>query len=317
MKRETLAELVAPSVGGLFAEEGLKAIIMAMAKGAKTVSEYLAEAGFRGGYGSVFSTNVSGDDVQKLDEFANELFIKCISETRVVRVIISEETTHPINIDTAQSNPSYLVAIDPLDGSSNIDANVSVGTIFSVTKWSDQMGILRPGRDIVIAGYIAYGPSTILSIAGDGRIEAFVLDARREEFIRANPIRQHATAKIYSVNESSSNEWEISVQRWIDSLKSGEHGTYTARYVGSLIADFHRGLVKGGIFAYPSSNTRPSGKLRLIYECAPLAFVAKQLGGAATDGRQHILDIMPEHLHQRSPLFIGSKSEVELAMRFF
>ena len=218
----------------------------------------------------------------------------------------------------------YVLLFDPLDGSGNIDVNASIGTIFSIFRRRSSEGpgtledCLQPGRDLVAAGYALYGSSTMfVYTTGDG-VFGFTLDPSVGEFFLSHDrIRIPERGKVYSINEGSYHSWEPSVQRWVDWVKSpGENGRpYGHRYIGAMVADLHRTLLRGGIFAYPGTKSRPQGKLRLLYEAAPFAFLIEAAGGAASDGQQRIVDIEPGSLHQRTPLFIGSKGDVEDALR--
>ena len=319
---ETLLKLSSDSETGLVVN-GVKSIILGIAKAGMDIAETLAEAGFMGGYGTTDEVNASGEVVQKLDLFANKRIIEEVGGTGRVAVLASEEEEAVVTPPGGPVRNGYVFMFDPLDGSSNIDVNVSVGTIFSIVpSTSDsyagnpERDALRRGREIVCAGYIVYGPATILVAAFPKMVLIFSLDASRRRFIHCGKLEKHGDAKIYSINESTSSDWFSADLNWIKSLKEGKHGKYTARYVGSLVADFHRGLLKGGVFAYPANRKSQRGKLRLLYECAPLAYIAEQAGGAASDGNQWIGDILPSELHQRSPLYIGTKEEVELAMSF-
>ncbi len=299
-----------------------KSVILAIAQAGKSVARYLVESELKYNYVNTNRVNVSGDVVQAADIFANDRLIHNIAQTGKSLAIASEEEREFIVPKQAPGVGEYVVFFDPLDGSSNIDVNVSIGTIFSLipvkrtASAKTEADFLRPGKEIVCAGYIVYGHSTVLVLASSGGVNMFLLDANREEFYLFKEVSKHGNANIYSINEASSKDWFDSDDRWIKSLKSGYYGTYTARYIGSLVADFHRGLLKGGIFAYPASKRNPQGKLRLLYECAPLAYIAKQAHATASDGKTSILDIQPKTLHQRSPLYIGDKEQVALAISF-
>jgi fructose-1,6-bisphosphatase I len=240
-------------------------------------------------------------------------------------VLASEEDEEPVPVPPGRPVGKYVLLYDPLDGSSNIDVNVSIGTIFSIHRRVTPEGgpgtlvdCLQTGRTQVAAGYILYGSSTMLVYTTGHGVHGFTLEPSIGEFLLSHPnIRIPETGKYYSVNESYWSRWSEGVQAAVAAFKNGAPGVEAknARYIGSLVADFHRNLLSGGIFLYPADKKSSQGKLRLLYEAAPLAFVVEQAGGAATDGRQPILDIPPKNLHQRTPLIIGSKRDVELAMR--
>ena len=305
---------------------GLSAVLKAIADAGQIIAVELFKAPFTGGYGAAGQTNESGDIVQKMDLLSNDALVNCLCQTGYVSLIASEETDTPIAIPASartvgSDRESWVVAFDPLDGSSNIDVNVSVGTIFSVmpalkNRASVEDNLLRPGSDIIAAGYILYGHSVSLVLAYAGAVHTFALTTEPMGLEFIGTLKHHGTSKIYSINESSDPTWHAHDTAWITSLKQGRNGKYTARYIGSLVADFHRGLLKGGVFAYPGTPQVPEGKLRLLYECAPLAFVAETAGGSASTGNQRMLEVTPTTMHQRSPLYIGEKSEVEYATSF-
>lgn len=292
----------------------------------KTISSEVNMAGLADVLGMSGKTNIQGEDVQKLDEYANNTFKKRLPLSGNLGVMTSEEDDGTIPVPEGCEG-KYALAFDPLDGSSNIDVNVSIGTIFSIHRrqstsgQGDENDLLQPGRRQVAAGYIIYGSSTMLVFTtGDG-VHGFTLDPSVGEFYLSHPgIRMPETGKFLSVNEGNHIYWPEKVQDFVSSLKGKdkEKGRpLSTRYVGSLVADFHRNLIAGGIFLYPRDNKNPAkpyGKLRLLYEAAPLAFIAEHAGGRAiTDDGRNILDIEPESLHQRVPLIIGSKNEVDEA----
>jgi fructose-1,6-bisphosphatase I len=265
--------------------------------------------------------NVQGEQVTKLDQYANAAIVRLTQFTGRLAVMGSEESADIIPIPDQYPTGRYVLLFDPLDGSSNIDYSVSIGTIFSFLRRRSADGTpgtvedcLQPGRDIVAAGYILYGPSTMMVYsAGDG-VQGFTLDQTVGEFLLTHPnIRIPDKPKFYSVNQGYERYWAREIQEYTHDLQTRN---LSARYIGSLVADFHRNLLGGGIFYYPADTRdpkKPRGKLRLLYEAAPLSFLAEQAGGAASDGQQPILDIEPSGLHQRTPLFIGSRDLVELA----
>jgi fructose-1,6-bisphosphatase I len=292
---------------------------------AKIISRHVRRAGLSDILGPAGAVNVSGDLQQKLDLFANETVRQSVQFTGRVCVTASEEDPAPVPVPPGKPSGKYVVLYDPLDGSANIDVNVSIGTIFSihkrVTKRTGTAGLadcLQVGKKQVAAGYILYGSSTMLVYTTGQGVHGFTLDPTIGEFLLSHPnITTPPVGRYYSVNESNWNRWAPSVQRVVGAFKNGE-GTVqpkNARYIGSLVADFHRNLISGGIFLYPAATNYPQGKLRLLYEAAPLALVVEQAGGRATDGCRSILDIVPEDLHQHTPLVIGSRDDVGFAAR--
>ncbi|WP_448384162.1 class 1 fructose-bisphosphatase [Desulfosoma sp.] len=296
---------------------------------AKLINRELNKAGLNDIYGFTGETNVYGEQVQKLDDFAHRVLVRRLSQSEQLCAIASEEDADIIEIPSNVPRGPYILLMDPLDGSSNIDVNVSVGTIFSIRRRIRDTGpvtldeVLRKGSEQVAAGYFIYGSSTMLVYTTGQGVHGFTLHpALGEFFLSHENIRIPSRGKILSVNEGNYNYWDEGVRRYVDYLKTPdvEKGRpYTARYIGSLVSDFHRNLLKGGIFMYPADRKdpkKPSGKLRLMFEAAPMAMVAEQAGGAATDGQRRILDIEPETLHDRVPLFVGSRDDVDEAGRF-
>jgi len=272
--------------------------------------------------GATDMTNVQGEVQQKLDVLANEIIVKAMDHGGRLCGMASEEEPDIIHIPEGFKCGKYLLLFDPLDGSSNIDVNVPVGTIFSVVRKitrgtrAEMEDLLQPGRRQVAAGYVIYGSSTMLVYTTGQGVHGFTLDPSIGEFLLSHPnIRIPHTPRYLSVNDSYEQHWDDHVRALMRRYRGldGEHKALNVRYVGSLVADFHRNLLGGGVFCYPSNARSPRGKLRLLYECNPLAFVAEQAGGAATDGTTRIMDVTPNELHQRSPLYMGSKAEVELA----
>jgi fructose-1,6-bisphosphatase I len=287
-----------------------------VALAAKVISSYVRRAGLAGVLGQAGAVNVQGEAQQKLDVVANAVMKQVIQKTGRVCVTASEEDPEPVPVALESRPGKYVLLFDPLDGSSNIDVNASIGTIFSIHRRitpDGQPGLLKDclqvGRNQVAAGYVIYGSSTILVYAsGHGGAHGFTLDPRIGEFLLSHPgIMTPRSGKYYSVNESNYDRWSAGYREAVRVFKSVKN----ARYIGSLVADFHRNLIAGGIFMYPADINSPRGKLRLLYEAAPLAFIAEAAGGAATDGEQPILDIEPTELHQRVPLVIGSAQDVE------
>ena len=292
---------------------------------AKIISRHVRRAGLSDILGPAGAVNVSGDLQQKLDLFANETVRQSVQFTGRVCVTASEEDPAPVPVPPGKPSGKYVVLYDPLDGSANIDVNVSIGTIFSihkrVTKRTGTAGLsdcLQVGKKQVAAGYILYGSSTMLVYTTGQGVHGFTLDPTIGEFLLSHPtITTPPVGRYYSVNESNWNRWAPAVQRVVGAFKNGEGEVQpkNARYIGSLVADFHRNLISGGIFLYPAATNYPQGKLRLLYEAAPLALVVEQAGGRATDGCRSILDIVPEDLHQHTPLVIGSRDDVAFAAR--
>jgi fructose-1,6-bisphosphatase I len=297
-----------------------------IALAAKIISREVNRAGLVDILGRACSTNESGDDVKKLDVFANDWIYRAIDHTGRVCVMASEESPDIIPIPARFKCGKYVLLFDPLDGSSNIDANVSIGTIFSIHRKiskgdrGTREDCLQPGSRQVASGYILYGSSTVLVYTTGQGVAGFTLDPSLGEFLLSHPdIKSPRRGKIYSVNEQNTIWWDDSVRGYVEWLKQEDKATNrprSSRYIGSLVADFHRNLLYGGVFLYPGSRKDPRGKLRLLYEAAPLAFIAEQAGGLATDGTQRILDIVPTDLHERTPLFIGSAEDVLEAEAF-
>ncbi len=292
----------------------------------KIINREVNKAGLVDILGSTNHTNVQGEVVKKLDEFSNSVLINVLDHTGFLAGMASEENADIIKIPKKFPKGNYVLVFDPLDGSSNIDVNVSIGTIFGVFKKissnedATEEDFLRTGRDLVAAGYVVYGSSTIMVITTGQGVFGFTLDPSVGEFILSHPnIRIPESGSLYSVNEGNYNKWAEDIRNYVDHIKQIDSATkrpYKTRYIGSLVADFHRNLLTGGIFLYPRDKNTGKGKLRLLYEAAPLAFVVEQAGGLATDGVNNILDIKPQGLHDRVPLFIGSKNEVLKLMDF-
>lgn len=299
----------------------LSNLLYDIALGAKLIAAIVRRAGLMNILGSAGTINVQDEEQQKLDVFANEALKNSMNRTGRVCVMASEEEEELIPIEEDVPHGKYAVLFDPLDGSSNIDNNNPVGTIFSIYLRQSMEGhgtlddVLQPGRHQVAAGYVMYGSSVMMVYTTGQGVHGFTLDPTIGEFVLSHPnIRIPESGKYYSVNESHFAKWSKGIQLAVRGL----HGDFpdrmpgkNSRYIGALVADFHRNLISGGIFLYPGEVTKPEGKLRLCYEASPLAFVAEQAGGAATDGTRRILDIQPSRLHQRVPLVIGSKRDVE------
>ncbi len=301
-------------------------LLYQIALAAKLVDSHVRQAGLADVLGYTGDVNVQGEQVQKLDEVANESFLTVMRRGRSVCAIASEELEEAVFVP---GQGRYAVTMDPLDGSSNIDCNISIGTIFGIyrrrTDPMDEPGLedlLQPGSSLRAAGYIIYGSSTMLVYSTGARfgVHGFTLDPTVGEFFLSHEnIRVPTRGSTYSVNEGNYVRWDDATRRWVDYLKEEDKETkrpYGARYVGSLVADAHRTLVKGGVFAYPGDKKSPNGKLRLLYEANPFAFLFEAAGGRAIDGRRRILDIAPEKLHQRTPLILGSADDVADFERF-
>lgn len=303
-----------------YASGELSQLLRDIALAGKIVNRVINMAGLVGIAGAYGTQNIQGEEQQKLDMVANTRFKRALKNGGEVCAIVSEEEEQVI--DLGNDKGRYIIAMDPLDGSSNIDVNVSVGTIFSIYRRVTHAGtsvkeedILQKGKYQVAAGYILYGSSTMLVYTTGRGVNGFTYDATLGEFFLSHSnIQSPATGTIYSINEGLYRSCPESVKAYIEYCKDQ---CYSSRYIGSLVADFHRNLFKGGIYIYPSTAQNPNGKLRLLYECNALAFIAEQAGGKATNGKgERILDILPHQLHQRVPLFIGSNEMVEKAETF-
>jgi len=288
----------------------------------RIITSRVRSAGLAGMLGYTGEENVQGEMVQKLDAYANDVLLTVLQKSGHCGILASEELEQAV---VADHPGKYIVCFDPLDGSSNIDTDVSIGTIFAILRRQDPASpprveeALRPGREIVAAGYSVYGPSTVFVLTTGHGVHAFTLDPNVGEFFLSRPDIRVPVGNTYSVNEGNFSRWKPGVQRWNAWIKSDDPATnrpYGHRYVGSLVADAHRTLLKGGIFAYPADTKSPNGKLRLLYEANPIAFVMEQAGGAAIDGEKRILDIVPTDIHQRSPLIVGSKEDVRAFQEF-
>ncbi len=294
--------------------------------GAKIISLELNKAGIGGDIlGATGTRNVHGEAVQKLDDLANSTFLSIISKSGTVCAITSEEMENPVIVPPEQAG-KYIFMMDPLDGSSNIDVNVSTGTIFSIYRKKSpgdtvtDQDLLQKGADQVAAGYVVYGSSTMLVYSSGHGVHGFTLAPSLGDFILSHPdIRIPEQGNIYSVNEGNTENWSDKQKKFISYLKEKDRASgrpYKARYIGSFVSDFHRNLLKGGIFMYPSDTKNPSGKLRFEFEAGPMAFVVENAGGRASTGRERILDITPTDIHQCVPLYIGSRFDVEAAEEF-
>lgn len=295
---------------------------------AKVISREVNRAGLAEILGEAGHENIQGEDVKKLDVIANELMIDCLTRGGECCAIASEEDEDIVHIDSPVSkNANYIVTMDPLDGSSNIDVNVSIGTIFCIYKRVTPIGtpatkedFFQPGNKMLAGGYVIYGSSTMLVYTTGNGVNGFTLDPSIGEFCLSHPnMKIPKDGKIYSVNEGNRLEMSEGVKEYISWCQQVDKETkrpYSARYIGSMVADIHRNLSKGGIFMYPPTAKVPNGKLRLLYECNPISFIIEQAGGKSTTGKERILDIKPSDLHQRVPIFCGSENMVNKALEF-
>ena len=305
-----------PSATGAFSR-----LIRDLSLAAKIVSRDIRRAGLLDVTGTSGTTNVQGEVQQKLDAIAHAEFEKALRLGGEVALVVSEEADELIQLHPAGSRGRYVVLLDPLDGSSNIDVNVSVGTIFSVFRLPEGVSepaeehALRPGIEQVAAGYVVYGSSTMLVFTSGEGVHGFTLDPTLGEFLLSHPnLRIPEDGRYYSIDEGNSQSFSEALKRHVAWLHSPDPATgqpHKTRYIGSFIADFHRNLLSGGLYLYPATRLYPEGKLRLMYEANPMAFIVEQAGGLASDGSRRILEIVPEGLHQRTPLYIGSRRMVD------
>ncbi|MEL7368977.1 MAG: class 1 fructose-bisphosphatase [Myxococcota bacterium] len=302
----------------------LSALLTQLGVAGKLIAAQVRRAGLIEIWGATGETNVQGETVQKLDRIAQDIIVDVLKYSRTTACMASEEEHHIIEVPSELAG-DYVVLFDPLDGSSNIDANVSIGTIFAIyrRRKADEVvrsDVLRPGREQVAAGYIIYGSSTVLVYSTGDSVDCFTLDPGAGEFFLTRPdMRFPEKTKQLSVNESNEPYWPKWVKPYVDSIKArndDDKRRVSSRHIGSLVADFHRNLIKGGLYMYPADSRTSRGKLRILYECNPLAFIAEAAGGAASNGERRILDVEPESLHDRTSLIIGPKKEIETAERF-
>ena len=312
-----------------YAKGELSSLLSSIKLATKIVQSKVSKAGLaKNILGAVGETNVQGEEQQKLDVYANDVFISALKARGVVCGVASEENDDFIVFDSEiNKNAKYVVCMDPLDGSSNIDVNISVGTIFSIYRRVSEPGnpvelrdFLQKGSEQVAAGYVLYGSSTMLVYCTGQEVNGFTFDPAIGVFFLSHPNLQiPKEGKMYSMNEGNYNQSPQGVKDYLDYCKGIDKDTnrpYRARYVGSLVTDFHRNMLKGGIYMYPSTVSAPKGKLRLLYECNTLAFIAEKAGGKATNGTQRILDIEPTELHQREPFYVGSSNMVDKLEEF-
>ena len=327
-KKQTLGEFIIENQSSFQYSSGeLSSLINSIRLAAKVVNHEVNKAGLVDIIGAAGDTNIQGEDQQKLDVYANEKFIQTLTNRNIVCGIASEEEDDFIAINSQDENHQnkYIVLIDPLDGSSNIDVNVSVGTIFSIYRRVTPVGtpvtiedFLQKGSEQVAAGYVVYGTSTMLVYTtGDG-VNGFTLNPAIGSFYLSHPDMEFPEdGTIYSVNEGNYIHFPQGIKNYIKYCQEEEEDRpYTSRYIGSLVSDFHRNMIKGGVYLYPQSSKNPNGKLRLLYECNPMAYLAEQANGKASDGFIRIMDVEPTELHQRVPFICGSKNMVEKAEEF-
>jgi len=317
----------------------LEALMSSIQIACKTIANLVSRAGItdltgmQGGGGSV---NVQGEEQKKLDVISNDILKECLRYTGKLGVIASEEEDHPVLVEEAFSS-KYVAVFDPLDGSSNIDAAISTGTIFGIFEEKEEclvdddadlaeaqlkclLNTLQPGDNLVAAGYCMYSSSTILVFTMGNGVNGFTLDPTIGEFVLTHPnIQVPKRGKIYSFNEANSPDWEAGLQNYVEAIKSGKGQSgarYSSRYIGSMVGDVHRTLLYGGIFGYPGDKKNPNGKLRLLYEAAPMSYIVEQAGGKSTTGKERIMNIHPEKVHQRVPTFLGSADDVSELEKF-
>ena len=327
-KNQTLGEFIIENQHAFKYTSGeLSRLLNSIRLAAKVVNHEVNKAGLVDITGAAGDINIQGEDQQKLDVYANETFIRTITDRNIVCGIASEEEDDFVIVNSQDENHQnkYVVLIDPLDGSSNIDVNVSVGTIFSIYRRVTPVGtpvelkdFLQKGNKQVAAGYIVYGTSTMLVYTTGNGVNGFTLNPALGTLYLSHPNMQFPEdGQIYSVNEGNYLDFPEGIKKYIKYCQAEEENRpYTSRYIGSLVSDFHRNMIKGGIYMYPKSTKNPNGKLRLLYECNPMAFLAEQANGKASDGFTRIMDVNPTELHQRVPFICGSKNMVEKAEEF-
>lgn len=314
----------------------LAVVLSSVATACKQISSLVSRSGISGMTGLAGAENIQGEDQKKLDVISNDIFCNTLRSSGRTGVIASEEEDLPVAVENTFSG-NYVVVFDPLDGSSNIDAGISVGSIFGVYNPNEECevgdldgpegmmkkcvaDVCQPGNCLQCAGYVLYSSSTMLVLTIGTGVVGFTLDPLVGEFVLTHDnIKIPDTGKIYSFNEGNYGLWDKPVQKYMDSLKDAEKWggkPYSARYIGSLVGDFHRTLLYGGIYGYPGDTLNANGKLRLLYECAPMSFIAEQAGGKGSTGKMRVMDVDPDEVHQRVPLFVGSKGEVEYLESF-
>lgn len=323
MNRFTLSEQFFRDQASASASGGLSTVLNRLSLVARMLAAEIMRAGFVGKLGYTGTSNVQGEEVRALDVIANDTMLQVFENMPMVAAIASEEM-EDMHVLPGGEGGKYLLAIDPLDGSGNVDVAGQMGTIFGIYM-RDRIGkpplveeFFQPGRKLIAAGYVLYGPCTMMVYSAGGPVNGFTLDRSIGTFFLTHPDLKVPEGKgAYSVNEANEGKWDDKTRAMVATFRSqqADCGNRSARYAGALVGDFHRTLLKGGIYMYPGTSDKPNGKLRLLYENAPLAFLCEQAGGAASDGTQPILDIVPEGLHQRTPLFLGSKGDVTEVVR--
>ncbi|MCA9874905.1 MAG: class 1 fructose-bisphosphatase [Ardenticatenaceae bacterium] len=309
-----------------YARGDFTALLYDLALAAKVIAHKVNRAGLVNILGEAGGVNVQGEDQQKLDVYADDVIYRLCDHTGRLCIMASEEHEELLEIPARHKKGNYVLVYDPLDGSSNIDVNVSIGTIFGIYRCLDPDNrgrledVLQPGRNLIGAGYILFGSSTMMVYSTGKGVHGFTLDPEIGEFLLSNEdMKVPDPPSYYSVNSSYYSHWSPGVKRflrWLQGQEADSPPPLSSRYIGSLVADFHRNLLRGGIFCYPAENSKPNGKIRLLYEAAPLAFLMKQAGGYASDGYQSILDIEPTDPHQRTPFFAGNLSLVKKVEQF-
>jgi fructose-1,6-bisphosphatase I len=321
--RITLSEQFFRDQASHSASGGLSTVLNRFSLAARMLASEIMRAGFVGKLGYTGDTNVQDENVRALDVISNDVITQVFENIPMVCGIASEEM-EDVHILPGGESGKYVISVDPLDGSGNVDVAGQMGTIFGIYRRRSTEGrptladFLQPGRDLVAAGYVLYGPCTMLVYSAGGPVNGFTLDRSIGTFFLTHPdLRIPEGSGSYSINEANETKWDEKTQAMVRTFRRQETqcGKRAARYAGALVGDFHRTLLKGGIYMYPGEAKKPEGKLRLLYENAPLAFVCEKAGGAASDGRQRILDLVPGKLHQRTPLYIGSKGDVEEVLR--
>jgi len=317
LHQQSLAEFGVSRYSGTDGLDGLESVLAAIAEGARRLELQVRGAALVGVLGSTGETNVQGEIVQRLDAASSDTFVEVLSDSGRVAIVGCEEIEAPVIVGDSPEH-GYMVLMDPLDGSSNIDVAVSIGSIFGIWKRDPNApvtpdSLLRPGNEQVAAAYVVYGSSTVLTVATEGRVDGFTLEptggdrAGGEFRLTSSDMNIPAKAPYYSVNDGNTARWEPGIVKAVDDLRPGR----SQRYIGSLVADFHRNLLKGGIFLYTADSKNVDGRLRLMYEANPLGYIAEQAGGAVSDGKMRVLDIVPDRLHQRTPLIVGDRALVE------
>ncbi|XP_014769931.1 fructose-1,6-bisphosphatase 1 isoform X1 [Octopus bimaculoides] len=305
------------------AKGDLTQLLNAILTAVKAVSCAVRKAGIHKLFGVAGGSNVSGDEVKKLDILSNDLFINMLKSSFTTALMVSEENEKAIEVEI-ENQGKYIVCFDPLDGSSNIDCLVSIGSIFGIYRKlssgpATEKDALQPGRDLVAGGYALYGSATMVVLSTGQEVNGFMLDPSIGEFLLTERnMKIKPRGKIYSLNEGYAQYWDKATSEYIKSKKYPKEGKpYGARYIGSMVADVHRTLCYGGIFMYPATSQTPNGKLRLLYECNPMSFIIEKAGGLATTGTMPILDVVPTSLHQRVPIFLGSKDDVQEVIELY